>query len=319
MRTAGFWVILIAIGGVSCEKNPGYVAVEIPPHFPAPALQIVGNEAEFELGKRLFYDTLLSLDNSISCASCHAQLHSFADHNHAFSLGINKQFGRRNAPPLFNLAWHPHFMWDGGVNHLDFASLPAIESPIEMGETLSNVLQKLANQPIYPSLFLAAYGTAEINSQRFLKALAHFSAAIVSADSPYDAFKKGKKDLSIAELRGYSLFQQHCQSCHREPLFSTFGFASHGLPENPFDLGRYEITGNPSDKGLFKIPTLRNLEFTYPYMHDGSIPTLMGVLNQLETGLQITLNSEEKSDLIAFLQTLNDAGITYNPTFAAPQ
>jgi cytochrome c peroxidase len=291
-----------------------------PSHFPEPLYWPAVPAAQRELGRHLFHEPLLSADVSISCASCHAQVHAFADHNVKLSAGIHGQLGTRNSPPLFNLAWHPNFMWDGGINHLEWVSLSPIENPVELGETLAGVIAKLQNHSSYPDFFKHAYGNDEITGSGILKALAVFMASLVSDQSPYDRFIKGKHNLSASQNRGYEIFKLHCAQCHSEPLFTSFGFASHGEVSGN-DPGRYGITQNPADFGLFKIPSLRNLEFTYPYMHDGRFFSLEEVIKNWESenpeGLQFT--EKERSDLISFLNTLNDERFTYAEEFAEPK
>jgi len=305
---------------VSCGKREEGEALPPPPsHFPAPLYWPQAPAEKRELGRFLFHEPLLSLDGSISCASCHAQVHAFADHNVKFSAGIHGQLGTRNSTPLFNLAWHPHFMWDGGINHIEWVSLSPIENPVEMGETISDVIQKLQSKSAYSGRFQAAYGSPEVNASRILQALAVFLASLVSDNSLYDAHIRGQRTMTVGEVRGYKLFKQHCASCHHEPLFSSFGFASHGHKDQA-DPGRYAITQNPSDLGLFKIPSLRNLEFTYPYMHDGRFASIEAVLTDWEknnpVGIQFSEN--ERIDLLNFLKTLNDDRFTYASEFSAP-
>jgi cytochrome c peroxidase len=279
------------------------------------------SEAKIALGRVLFYDPILSKDGSISCASCHSSYNAFAHTDHALSHGIYDSVGLRNAPALMNLAWQPHFMWDGAVHHLDVQALAPIASPSEMGEDFAQVIAKLRETERYPSLFQAAYGDSTITGERFLKALAQFQLTLISAGSRYDRMRAGQLTFSPQEEQGYQVFKEYCGRCHVEPLFSNYAFSSHGLPPDPLlgDLGRYRITGNPADSLLFKTPTLRNLAYTYPYMHDGRFRTLRQVLDHYEeASLPTALGPAQKADLLAFLRTLNDSSFVFEPRFQFP-
>ena len=295
-----------------------------PAHFPPPVYDFSRNplsEAKIALGRVLFYDPILSKDGSISCASCHSSYNAFAHTDHALSHGIYDSVGLRNAPALMNLAWQPHFMWDGAVHHLDVQALAPIASPSEMGEDFAQVIAKLRETERYPSLFQAAYGDSTITGERFLKALAQFQLTLISAGSRYDRMREGQLVFSPQEEQGYQVFQEYCGRCHVEPLFSNYAFASHGLPPDPLlsDLGRYRITENPADSLLFKTPTLRNLAYTYPYMHDGRFRTLRQVLDHFgEASLPTALGPTQKADLLAFLRTLNDSSFVFEPRFQFP-
>jgi cytochrome c peroxidase len=279
------------------------------------------SEEKIALGRVLFYDPILSKDGSISCASCHSSYNAFAHTDHALSHGIYDSVGLRNAPALMNLAWQPHFMWDGAVHHLDVQALAPIASPSEMGGDFAQVIAKLRETERYPSLFQAAYGDSAITGERFLKALAQFQLTLVSAGSRYDRMREGRLVFSPQEEQGYQVFKEYCGRCHVEPLFSNYAFSSHGLPPDPLlgDLGRYRITGNPADSLLFKTPTLRNLAYTYPYMHDGRFRTLRQVLDHYEeASLPTALGPAQKADLLAFLRTLNDSSFVFEPRFQFP-
>jgi len=314
------------------EKPFGF---ETPTHFPLPHYTFGNNKLSkdgFELGRKLFFDPILSRDNSISCGTCHAQVHAFSDHGAATSTGIDNQLGSRNTPGLFNLAWQTSFMWDGGVNHIEVFSIAPITNPIEMDETLLNVLDKLRNHPSYPALFNKAFGTNEINDQRLLYALTQYMAMLISANSKYDKVKLGKEVFDADEQRGYEIFKQNCATCHTEPLFTDFSFRNNGLaPNNSIsELGRMEITQDEQDFYKFKVPTLRNLSFTYPFMHDGRFQTLDQVLEHYVSGIQssntldpqlsngIVLTADEKADLKRFLYTLNDAEFTFDAKISEP-
>lgn len=307
-----------------------------PDHFPQPVYDFKKNpltKEKVELGRVLFFDPILSKDNSISCASCHSSFNAFAHTDHDLSHGIGDSIGNRNAPALFNLAWQSSFMWDGAVNHLDVQALAPITHPKEMGENLESVVEKLQTSKIYPKLFFKAYKDSIITGERILKSLSQFQLTLISADSKYDRVKEGKEEFSEQELKGYELFQTNCSSCHTEPLFSNYSFANNGLKVDTTlnDYGRWMITGKRSDSLKFKIPSLRNLSYTYPYMHDGRFKKLGQVLNHytkeiidsptlapvLKKGIH--LSAEEKADLIAFLLTLNDKDFVFHPDFQFPK
>jgi cytochrome c peroxidase len=306
-----------------------------PEHFPEPLYDFEQNpisSAKIDLGRALFYDNILSVDSTVSCASCHSVYNAFAHTDHARSHGIQDRMGRRNAPALINLAWQPLFMWDGAVNHLDMQSLAPLTHADEMGSDLSLVLQRLRISKLYPALFKSAYGDTAISSERFLKSIAQFTLSLVSANSKYDRVKLGKASFTNQEQRGYALFQSHCNACHSEPLFSDYSFRNNGLEANATlnDSGRVAVTQNPADRFKFKVPTLRNLEYSYPYMHDGRFTKISQVLNhykqpkgnlgQLDASLNsgILLDETEKTDLTTFLLTLNDSSFVFNSAFNYP-
>lgn len=307
-----------------------------PTYFPKPIYNFLNNpltKEKIELGRVLFYDPLLSANNQISCASCHSPYNSFAHTDHDLSHGINDQIGLRNAPALMNLAWHSSFMWDGAVNHLDVQALAPITHPKEMGETINGVVSKLRADDLYKKLFWKAYRDSSITGEQVLKALSQFQLTLVSANSKYDRVKLGKERFTDQEKNGYQIFLKHCNSCHTEPLFSNYSYANNGLPTDTTlnDYGRYEVTKDARDSLKFKVPTLRNLSFTYPYMHDGRFKKLNQVINHYNNGITpgktlsqelrspIRLNSNEKTDLIAFLLTLDDKEFVFNERFAYPK
>ncbi|MFN4122119.1 MAG: cytochrome-c peroxidase [Flavobacteriales bacterium] len=312
------------------EKPFGF---QVPKHFPPAHYKFGPNNLTkegFELGRRLFFDPILSRNNSISCSSCHAQVHAFADHGTSLSFGVDNRMGTRNSMPMFNLAWHTSFMWDGGINHIEMVPIAPITNPVEMDETMLNVLQKLRNNPTYLSLFEKAFGSKEINDQRVLWALAQYSAMLISANSKYDQVKLGKAFFTPDEEHGYQIFKQFCNDCHREPLFSDFSFRNNGLMPEPHELGRMLITQREEDYYKFKVPSLRNLQFTHPYMHDGRFFTLHEVLDHYTNGISqidnvdplvkngIHLDEQQRRDLIRFLQTLNDFDFIGDPMISEP-
>ncbi|MFT4667296.1 MAG: cytochrome c peroxidase [Polaribacter sp.] len=308
----------------------------LPEHFPEPVYAFAKNpisRKKVQVGRALFYDPILSKDNSISCASCHSPYNAFAHTDHDLSHGINDQIGTRNAPALFNLAWQQFFMWDGAINHLDMQALAPISHPKEMNETLERVVGKLQASPIYPKLFYEAFKDSVITGEQLLKSLSQFQLTLVSASAKYDKVKTGEAQFSEQETKGYALFKEHCNSCHMEPLFYNNRFANNGLAIDSTlnDFGKGVLSGISTDSLRFKIPTLRNLSFTYPYMHDGRFRKLSQVLRHYTEGINnnsntkhdidkaIVLTSNEKTDLIAFLLTLDDKEFVFDQKHQFPR
>ena len=313
-----------------------FVDFVYPKYFPDPVYDFQHNpltEDKIELGRALFYDPLLSRDQTISCASCHSPYNAFAHSDHDLSHGIDDRIGTRNAPALFNLAWQKTFMWDGAINHLDMQALAPISHPKEMDESIAQVVNKLQDSNIYPALFLRAFGDSLVTGEHVLKALSQFQLTLISANSKYDQVKKGSTTFTEQEKNGYTLFQNNCNSCHQEPLFSKEGFVNNGLPIDSTlnDYGRWMITKQSADSLQFRIPSLRNLSYSAPYMHDGRFRKLHQVLNHYSKGIEQgpmlaeelkesrILSSNEKTDLLAFLLTLNDKEFVFNPKHQFPR
>lgn len=310
---------------LSCRKdvieNITPFEFKAPDYFPALQYHFNSNEVtkeRFELGKRLFFDGILSSDNTISCASCHAQVHAFADHNVALSSGVEGRLGRRNSPSITNLAWSPSFMWDGGVNHIEIFSVAPITDTNEMNETMQNVIDKLNMDVSYAQQFKNAYGVGEVNDQAMFRALTIYMTMIISDQSKYDKWMRNEISLTTQESTGRLLFEQKCSSCHSGSLQTDYSFRNNGLDSEFTDLGRGRITQDENDDGKFKVPSLRNVLLTYPYMHDGRFLTIRDVLDHYDTGIEqsstldpilsngIPMTEEEKDAIIAFLETLTD-------------
>lgn len=304
-----------------------------PAGWPAPHYRFEHNPpsaAGEALGRKLFYDPRLSADGRISCASCHQQSAAFAHAQHRLSHGVGDQLGTRNAPALINLAWQPDFMWDGAVTHLEMQPLAPLTNAVEMGSRLPDVLARLRADPEYPARFEAAFGSCEIDSQRMLRALAQFLGALVSADSAYDRAQRGEAPLDADAKRGLVVFRAHCAACHAEPLFTDFSYRDNGLDAVPADPGRGAISGRDADRGRFRVPTLRNVALTAPYMHDGRFETLDAVLDHYAQGLQhaprrdaalaqpVTLDAADRRALLAFLRALTDESFVRDARFAEP-
>ncbi|TVZ56435.1 cytochrome c peroxidase [Lutibacter sp. Hel_I_33_5] len=291
------------------------------------------------LGKKLFFDKILSKNNTQSCASCHNPKKAFTDDTR-FSDGVDGKFGKRNSMPLFNLAWNfdERFAWDGKELGLERQALEPVRNPIEMHSKWTNVVQKLQNHSEYPTLFLQAFATLTIDSLLVTKAIAQFERTLISGESKFDKHLRGETTLTPEEQNGFNVFMDeargdcfHCHGSNNNPLWTDNKFHNNGLDATFTDLGLGAVTGDPNDNGKFKSPSLRNLEFTSPYMHDGRFTTLEEVINHYSEGLVnsttidplmkkvanggVKLSTQDKSDLKAFLLTLSDYDFINNPAF----
>ncbi len=292
----------------------GFPAPEIPPDNP---LTVEG----IALGERLFADPILSVDSTIACASCHLPAHGFSDPR-PFSQGVGG-VTNRNSMPLFNVLWSPSFFWDGRAASLEDQALEPVQEPVEMGENWDRVVAKLERHPEYPALFARAFGDAPIDRQRVVQAIAQFERTLVSADSKYDRWLAGQAEFTPAEERGFILFHTEegdCFHCHVAPLFTDNEFHNNGLDLDPPDEGLAALIGKRLDRGKFKTPTLRNIEYTAPYMHDGRFQTLAEVVEHYDSGFHRTvltdplllvrpnldLDPADKRAIVAFLKTLSD-------------
>lgn len=335
MKKNIFYFLLSFVFLLSCKKdeeiapqNDSTIQFLKPANFPNPVYDLSANpitKEGFELGRALFYDGILSRDGTISCGSCHQQSSAFTQHGHDLSHGIDNKLTKRNSLPIQNLAWYNTFFWDGGVGHLDMFALAPIENENEMDETPANVLNKLRQSSKYPTLFKKAFGTTEITLDRFLKALSQFQLMCISANSKYDKVVRNERQVFTAdEQQGRLIFQQKCATCHSGELFTNQNFINNGLPiRNADDFGRNLISWFEEDKYKFRVPSLRNVEKSTPYMHDGRFrtleqvldfysnavvdsPTLDNRLRQTNGTLGIALNTDEKQKIILFLKTLTD-------------
>ncbi len=291
------------------------------------------------LGKKLFFDKILSGNETQSCATCHNPAASFTN-NERFSKGIDGRFGTRNSMPLFNLAWNFEelFAWDGKEFSLEKQALEPVSNPIEMHADWKTVVKKLENHATYPFLFQQAFGSSTINSELVTKAIAQFERTLISGNSKFDQYLRGEKNLTPKEQNGFTIFMDeakgdcfHCHGSNNNPLWTDHKFHNNGLDLEFKDLGLGAITGDPSDNGKFKSPSIRNLAFTAPYMHDGRFTTLEEVINHYSEGLKpsstidplmkkvaqggVQLTPKEKTDLKAFLLTLSDSNFINNPAF----
>lgn len=338
------WVVyffLFVLGGVMLAASFGFcpdpdedIHFVVPPGWPEPRYDFSKNKvtkAGFNLGKRLFFDPVLSRDSSTSCASCHTQFSGFTHVDHSLSHGINGLKGTRNSLTLFNLAWGSSFMWDGGVNNLEVQPLNPITNPVEMDNKLENIVTKLNRSALYRPLFYSAFGDSLVTGQRVLKALAQFTVMLESYNSKYDKYMRHEAggEMSEGELKGLKLFREHCSSCHTEPLFTNGAYENNGLSLDTGlnDYGRMKISRDPADSLKFKVPSLRNIVNSYPYMHDGRFGSLKQVLEHYTNGIvnsptlakqlktRVVLSEEDKNNIIAFLQTLSDKDFLFDIRF----
>ena len=331
------WLISFVVGLALCAfqitKEPLF---KVPMNWPKPAYDFSKNPLtaqKVELGRALFYDPILSKNNMISCASCHSPFTAFTHVDHDLSHGIDDRIGTRNSPALMNLAWHTSFMWDGAINHLDMQALAPISHPDEMGENIETVVSKLQQTKNYPTFFYKAYKDSIITGEHTLKAISQFMLTLVSSNSKYDSVMRKQTQFTTQQKNGYTLFQKNCASCHAEPLFTNLQFENNGLAVDPTlnDYGKMKVTKNKIDSLKFKVPTLRNIEFSFPYMHDGRFKTISAVLKHYTNGVKqsstlsvhlqkpILLSSNEKVDLTAFLLTLTDKSFLFNSKFWNPK
>ena len=283
-------ICCLAMVLLAMKKRDSYTQLHVPDGWPKPVYDLHKNPLTKEkvlLGRSLFHDPILSADSTISCTSCHLQYTAFSHVDHALSHGIHDSIGTRNSPTLANLAWSSVFMWDGAVNHLDMQPLAPIAHPAEMGSDINTALTRLRRSARYRHLFHDAFGDTVISGERFLKAMSQFMLTIVSCNSKYDDVQAGKATFTHQEENGYSIFRNHCAACHTEPLFTNNGFANNGLPPDTAlkDVGRMRVTGKSVDSLVFKVPTLRNAEFSYPYMHDGRFKRLQEVIEHYTSGI----------------------------------
>lgn len=330
----------------SCENESveQYVATPSPLQIPKlfsdniiPPIIPINNPQTQEgiaLGKKLFFDPILSRNNTLACVDCHAPENAFTD-SAKFSEGINGNLGSRNSMPLFNLAWNydEKFFWDGNTFSLEHQAFVPVSDPTEMDSNWKDLQLKLQQDTEYPKLFKNAFDTSNIDSTLVSKAIAQFERTLISANSKFDQFLLGETELTSNELNGFNVFMDetkgdcfHCHGSDKNPLWTDNSFHNNGLDNTFTDLGLGAVTGDPADNGKFKSPSLRNLAFTAPYMHDGRFATLEEVINHYSEGLKtsatidplmkkinlggVNLSDSDKADLKAFLLSLSDYDFT---------
>ncbi len=351
-----FFIFMCALCVVSCNEDSvePYINVPTPSPLQIPQLfqdlildpVIPSNNPQTEegifLGKKLFFDPILSANNTLACAGCHNTSNAFTDDTR-FSDGIDGLFGNRNSMPLFNLAWNydNKFFWDGREASLENQAFEPVTNPIEMHTTWAAVIEKIQQHSDYPELFTAAFGVAIIDSVLVSRAIAQFERTLISANSKFDKHLLGIATLTPEETNGFNIFMDeskgdcfHCHGSDNNPLWTDNKFHNNGLDSTFSDLGFGNVTGDPADNGKFRSPSLRNLAYTAPYMHDGRFETIEDVINHYSEGLQnsptidplmkkvdqggVQLSPQEKADLKAFLLTLSDPDFINNPNFSNP-
>jgi cytochrome c peroxidase len=309
--------VLISIGAIesqpvsNLQANPALRPVEVPPDNPQTGAKVA-------LGSQLFFDPRLSRDNTISCATCHDPQLSWANHN-AVDIGIEGRSGTRNSGTILDAAYMDFQFWDGRARTLEEQALGPIHNPVEMGETLENVVRKLNAIDGYRTRFRAVFG-GDVTADGIAKAIAAFERTVLSGPSPYDRYRAGDRSaMPEAAARGMRLFngKARCRMCHGGPMFSDQGFHNLGVGmDRPQpDIGREAVTKVARDRGRFKTPGLRNVALTWPYMHDGSVRTLIDVVEFYNRGgvknptldifvMPLELTDDESRDLVAFLEAL---------------
>jgi cytochrome c peroxidase len=319
-------------------------------YFPTPDLPADNKltVAGVQLGRMLFYEKMLSKDGSQSCADCHQQKDGFSDMRQ-FSIGVEGLPGKRQAMPVMNLAWHLNgLFWDGRAPLVRDQALKPIQDPLEMNETLPNAVTKLSTDKRYTDQFIRAFGDTAVTSERMALALEQFMLTMVSNNSKYDKWKNGTATLTDSEERGRVLFftefdpfgsesGAECFHCHGGFNFTNDEYMNNGLDADAeqTDEGRQKVTGNPMDKARFKVPSLRNIALTAPYMHNGRFTTLEEVIDHYDTGVKqsvtmdellqynvqpggLQLPAQDKADLVAFLKTLTDETFLNNAAYKSP-
>ncbi|SHK85074.1 cytochrome-c peroxidase [Hymenobacter psychrotolerans] len=347
---------------------PTPYTLEIPSQLPKGVVIPANNQLTVEgidLGRKLFYETRLSRNNAMSCGSCHQQSKAFTD-GRALAVGVDGIAHQRNTMSLVNLLWEPTLNWDGAATTLETQARTPIENPVELHQSLATGVSKLQQTDMYPPLFARAFGSSTITEENVLKALAQFQRTLISSNTRYEQSLLGQTRLNDDERAGRLLFFNHpgeggnsnarggsCDHCHNgnnftftNATFATVGgtaeFVNNGLDMTFADPGRFGITGRPSDKGLFRVPTLRNIALTAPYMHDGRFQTLEEVVDHYNEHIQrnspnvnpilllsnpgpagsnsttLNLTATEKRQLVAFLKTLTDSTFIQDKRFSNP-
>ena len=322
-------ISFIKVGG---EKSIDPYVLEIPEGFPAPVIPEDNQltEDRIELGRMLFYDPVLSVDSTVSCASCHKQDLGFAD-DVKISPGVQGRLAQRNAPTLTNVVYNPTVLFDGHLETLELQILVPIQEHAEFAHNIVDIAAILSKDSIYSNLSWQAYNR-KIDPFVITRSISSFERTLISGNSIYDQAVFQKKDvMSKSEKRGMDLFfnKLHCAECHSGFNFTNYTTQNNGLYEVYADTGRMRVTKIESDRAMFKVPTLRNIELTAPYMHDGSITTLQEVIEHYESGGKdhknksdkikpFKLTKKEKKDLINFLKCLTDESFIQNEQFSNP-
>jgi cytochrome c peroxidase len=346
---AGAVTLIVAVQACSREESnpspdPKPLSVEVPSYVRSFVGDLVSpsdnplTEEGVALGRKLFYEKMLSDNSTLSCASCHKQENAFDDPR-PFSEGTHGVFGDRNAMAIVNAGWDKGFFWDGRRNSLEGQAHDPVTNPIEMANTWPVVVERLQNTSVYPELFKKAFGTTTIDSNLVVKAIAQFERTLVSFNSKFDKYYH-QGDTTVftqQEKNGLNIFINKglCNHCHvMNSLVTDREFRNNGLDVNPADAGLMKFTGVAADKGKFKVPTLRNIAVSGPYMHDSRFTTLEAVVEHYSSGIKsnsvnldehltgsgsgMNFTAQEKADLVAFLKTLTDQSFLTNPAFSDP-
>lgn len=349
MRCSILLVLAMALGMFSFrkDKTTTYKFPQLTAFPPMPVA--VDNPVTVdgvELGRFLFYDTILSKDGTLSCASCHKQENAFSGAPEAFNKGFSGALQKRNTLPLFNLAWHPRLFWDGRVHSIEEQAFHPVRTHDEMNLDWEEAARRVSTNRFYKAQFQKVFPGESIDSITIAKAIAQFERTLLSYRSKFDAFIAGKATLTQEEAEGFEIINDmtrgdclHCHSTDADALGTTLAFSNNGLDTATIkdsypDKGMGTITHNDADNGKFKIPSLRNLSFTAPYMHDGRFKTLEEVMAFYSSGVKnsvnidskmgaahkggVQLNKEEQQKVIAFLKTLNDTAFIIDPAFSNP-
>lgn len=335
------FILIFGLGIIACQREPAVepvpevYPVQVPRGFPQLEKDHPNpmTPAGVALGRQLFFDPILSADSTISCASCHQPALAFTD-GRAVAIGINDQKGKRNAPSLLNVAfYHTGLFWDGRAATLEEQALVPVEDPLEMGNSWDNVEASLRRHQQYPVLFQQAFGindTIELTRHLVARALAQYQRSLMSGVSRYDLEEQGLATFTASERRGKAIFMDasaelpngECAHCHTPPLFTDLTYMNNGLDEverleDYPDKGRGEVTDTKYDNGRFRVPSLRNVALSAPYMHDGRFATLEEVVAHYNSGghfapnvdpkvRKLQLSTRDQQDLINFLKTLTD-------------
>ncbi len=343
-----------------CKKDPEPVTQENatydatlydfnPGTFPMPDFKDNPPTIEgVKLGRMLFHEKMMSKDGSQACASCHLQSNGFTD-TARFSIGVEGKPGKRQAMSVFNTAWHTNeFFWDGRAHLLRDQALKPIQDPLEMNETLENVVNKLSASKPYRDQFVRAFNSEEVTSEKISLALEQFMNTVVSNQSKYDKYLAGEVTLTASEEHGRQLFFMEyneflpaqsgadCAHCHSGFNFTNNRYMNNGLDADgqQADIGRQEVSKSANDRAKFKVPSLRNIALTAPYMHDGRFKTLEEVVDHYNNGIKqsqtldpallattntgLRLSAQDKADLVAFLRTLTDETLAKNELYRSP-
>lgn len=347
-----FWLgIGFSVLAYQWEGMPMPTPYAFPDLFRFPTMPVAEDNPVTEegqwLGRHLFYDPILSEDSTMSCASCHLQEYAFADHpDHKFSLGVNDDTLDRNTMPLFNLAWYPKLFWDGRSTSIEEQVFHPVRAHKEMNLDWNEATQRINNSNFYPLLFEQAFGDVPIDSNLIAKAIAQFERILISNGSKYDRVLKGEAYFTEKELKGFEFANDqskgncfHCHPTDSDALGTKGGFSNNGLDQvsslsSYMDNGLGDIIGDSTKNAWFKIPSLRNVALTAPYMHDGRFQTLEEVVAFYSNGIQNTINidskmahahrggmhltEEDQHCIVQFLHTLTDSTFIKNSAFSNP-